>query len=47
MSIAGSLLGRRLKDVPVIMDLHELAPVGRRATSALHRRRLERFAEVC
>ena len=43
----GQLLGRRLKDVPLIMDLHELAPVGRRATTARHRRRFERFAEVC
>ena len=43
----GQLLGRRLKDVPLIMDLHELAPVGRRATSGRHWRRFERFAEVC
>jgi hypothetical protein len=29
------------------MDLHELAPVGRWATSGRHRWRLERIAEVC
>ena len=29
------------------MDLHELAPVGGRATSGRHWWRLERFAEVC
>jgi hypothetical protein len=33
--------GRRLNDVPVIMDLHELAPVSGRATSGRHRRRDE------
>jgi hypothetical protein len=29
------------------MDLHELAPVGRWATSGRHRWWLERIAEVC
>ena len=33
----GQFLGRRLNDVPVIMDLHELAPVSGRATSGRHR----------
>jgi hypothetical protein len=33
MSITGSSSIRRLKDCPVVMDLHELAPVGGRATS--------------
>jgi hypothetical protein len=36
-----------LKDVAVVMDLHDLAPVGGRATSGRDGRRLERFAEVC
>jgi hypothetical protein len=47
MSIAGSSSIRRLKDVAVVMDLHELAPVGGRATSGREGRRLERLAEVC
>jgi hypothetical protein len=29
------------------MDLHELSPVGRRATGRRDGRRLERFAEMC
>ena len=29
------------------MDLHEFAPVSGRAASGQHRRRFERFAEVC
>jgi len=33
MSIAGSSSIRRLKDVAVVMDLHELAPVGGRPAS--------------
>ena len=37
---------RRLKDVAIVMDLHELAPVGGRATSGRHRWRLERFAKM-
>jgi hypothetical protein len=32
MSMSGSLSIRRLKDCPVVVDLHELSPVGRRAT---------------
>ena len=47
MSIAGSSSIRRLKDCPVVMGLHEFAPVGGRATSGRDGRRLERFAEVC
>jgi hypothetical protein len=35
-----------LKDVAVVMDLHELAPVGGRPASGRDRRRLERFAKV-
>jgi len=34
----GQFLGRRLKGVPVIMDLHELAPVSGRGTSGRRRR---------
>ena len=43
MSIAGSSSIRRLEDVAIVMDLHELAPVGGRAAGRRHRRRLERF----
>jgi hypothetical protein len=43
----GQLVGRRLKDCPVVVDLHELSPVGRRATGGRDGRRLERFAEMC
>ena len=32
---------------PVVMDLHELSPVNRRATGGRDGRRFERFAEVC
>jgi len=46
ISIAGSSSIRRLKDVAIVMDLHELAPAGRRAARRRDRRRLERFAEV-
>jgi len=35
-----------LKDVAIVMDLHEFAPVGGRATSGRHRWRLERFAKM-
>ena len=38
---------RRLKDCPVVVDLHELGPVGRRATGGRDGRRFERFAKVC
>ena len=47
MSITGSPSIRRLKDRPVVMDLHEFAVVGRRATGGRDGRRLEWFAEVC
>jgi hypothetical protein len=43
----GQLVGRGLKDVAVVMDLHDLAPVGGRASSGRDGRRLEWFAEVC
>ena len=43
----GQLVGRRLKDCPVVVDLHELSPVGRRATGRRDGRWFERFAEVC
>ena len=46
MSITGSLSIRRLKDCPVVMDLHELSPVDRRATGGRDGRRLERFAKM-
>ncbi len=36
-----------MEDCPVVVDLYELAPVSGRATSGRHRRRFERFAEVC
>ena len=35
-----------MKDVAVVMGLHELAPVGRRAASGRTRRRLERLAKM-
>ena len=47
MSIAGISSIRRLKDVAVVVGLHEFAPVGRRAAGGRKRRRLERLAEVC
>ena len=40
------IVGRGLKDVAIVMDLHELAPVGGRATSGRQRWRLERFAKM-
>ena len=43
----GQLVGRLLKDCPVVVGLHNLAPVGGRATGGRHGRRLERLAEVC
>ncbi len=43
MSIAGSSSIRRLKDVAVVMDLHELAPVGGQPASGRDRRRFERL----
>ena len=47
MSIAGSSSIRRLKDIAVVVGLHEFAPVGRRASGGRDGRRLERLAEVC
>jgi hypothetical protein len=43
----GQLVGRRLKDIAIVMDLHELTPVGGRAPGRRDGRRLERLAEVC
>ena len=43
----GQLVGRGLKDVADVMDLHDLAPVSGRATSGRDGRRLEWFAEMC
>jgi hypothetical protein len=41
------LVGRRLKDCPVVVGVDNLAPVNRRATGGRDGRRFERFAEVC
>ena len=43
----GQLVGRRLKDIAIVMDLHELTTVGGRAPGRRDGRRLERLAEVC
>jgi hypothetical protein len=43
----GQLVGRHLNRFAIVMDLHELAPVDRRATGGRDGRRLERLAEVC
>ena len=43
----GQLVYPSLKDVAVVMDLHELSPVDRRATGGRDGRWFERFAEVC
>ena len=43
----GQLVGRRLKDIAVVMRLDEFAPVGGRSSGRRDGRRLERFAEVC
>ena len=43
----GQLVYPTLEDVPVIVYLHELSPVGGRATSGRDGRRFEWFAEVC
>jgi hypothetical protein len=43
----GQLVGRRLKDCPVVVGVDNLAPVNRRATGWRDGRRFERFAEVC
>jgi hypothetical protein len=42
----GQLVGRRLKDCPVGVRLHELLQVGQHATGRRDWWRLERFAEV-
>ena len=42
----GQLIGRRLKDIAVVVGLDELAPVGGRPASGRERRWFERFAEV-
>jgi hypothetical protein len=42
----GQLVGRGLKDVAVVMDLHKLAPVGGRAAGGRDGRRLERLADL-
>jgi len=42
----GQLVYPSLKDCPVVVDLHELFPVGRRATGGRDWRRLERFAQM-
>jgi hypothetical protein len=41
------LVGRGLKDVAIVMDLHEFAPVGGRFTGWRAWWWLERFAQVC
>ena len=46
MSISSSSSIRRLKDCPVVVDLHEFAPVGGRPAGGRDGRRFERFAEV-
>jgi hypothetical protein len=43
----GQFVGRRLKDCPVVIGLHERLPVGRRSKGRRDWRRLERFAEMC
>jgi hypothetical protein len=43
----GQLVYPSLNRFAIVMDLHELTPVGRWATSGRHRWRLERIAEVC
>ena len=43
----GQLVYPSLKDCPVVMDLHELSPVDRRAAGGRDGRWFERFAEVC
>jgi len=42
----GQLVYPSLKDVAVVVDLDELAPVGGRAARGRHRWRFERFAQV-
>ena len=40
----GQLVGRHLNRFAIVMDLHELTPVNRRATGGRDGRRFERFA---
>ena len=42
----GQLVYPSLKDCPVVVNLHELSPVGRRATGGRDWRRLGRFAQM-
>lgn len=42
----GQLVGRRLKDIAVVVGLHELAPVGRRAARGRNGRQLERLTKM-
>ncbi len=46
MSITGSSSIRRLKDCPVVVGLHNLAPVGGWPAGGRDGRRLERFAKM-
>ena len=46
MSNTGRKVYPSLKDVAVVMDLHELAPVGRRATGRRDGRRFEGLAKM-
>ena len=46
MSITGNSSIRRLKDVAIVMDLHEFAPFGGRATGGSDGRRFELFAQL-
>ena len=43
----GQLVYPSLNRFAIVMDLHELGPSGRWATSGRHRWRFERIAEVC
>ena len=47
MSITGSSSFRRPEDVALVVDLDELAPVGRWAPGRRDGGRLQRLAEVC
>jgi len=42
----GQLVGRRLKDCPVVVELHELDPIGVRYTGRRDGQRFERFTKV-
>jgi hypothetical protein len=42
----GQFVGRRLEKCPIVVRLHELAPLGGRAASRRDGRWFERFAEV-